>query len=66
MSEQNTSTHHPDNIEHPTNNEDTLLTEVANETSIPKPRATFVNIESSADRKRGTGGLDSLGGGRLL
>lgn len=65
MSEQNTGTHHPDNIEHLTNNEDAPLTEVVNETSIPKPRAKFANIESSADRKRGTGGLDSLGGGRL-
>ncbi|MHC8340093.1 hypothetical protein [Pseudomonas sp. HLT2-19-2] len=65
MSEQNTSTH-PDNIEHPTNNEDAPLTEVVNETSISKTRAKFADIESSADRKRGTGGLDSLGGGRLI
>ncbi|KQV12891.1 hypothetical protein ASC74_07210 [Pseudomonas sp. Root329] len=64
MSEQNITGTPPDNIEHQTDAEGVPLKN-ADETNTLTRKTRSIDSENSADRKRGTGGLDSLGGGRL-
>ncbi|MHC8367711.1 hypothetical protein ACYZT9_18125 [Pseudomonas sp. ZT5P21] len=59
MNEENTI----GNIEQPASDP---VTQVGNNANILKPKARSLNVESVADKQRGSGGLDSLGQGYLL
>ncbi|WP_146038373.1 hypothetical protein [Pseudomonas sp. FW300-N1A1] len=65
MSKKHTTDNQPNNTEQPVTCEPVAPTEATNKTHAQKRRARFADIESAADKKRGTGGLDSLGGGNL-
>ena len=44
----------------------TPLNDSTSTTNNPNRQKRSVDTDSAADKKRGSGGLDSLGGGRLL
>jgi len=64
MSEQNITSTQLNNVEHQADTDAAPLMD-AGETTIPTRKTRSVDNENRVDRKRGTGGLDSLGGGRL-
>ncbi|TVT84841.1 hypothetical protein [Pseudomonas sp. H3(2019)] len=65
MNAKNTNYNHSNNSETSTDSESVATAKVVNETSTLSRRKRPLDGESSADRKRGTGGLDSLGQGNL-
>ncbi|MDX9664317.1 hypothetical protein QMK50_04960 [Pseudomonas sp. P5_152] len=67
MSKNNTTDNEPNNTEQTINCEirPPKGATKTNKTDTQKRRVRSADIESAADKKRGTGGLDSLGGGNL-
>ncbi|WP_143497392.1 hypothetical protein [Pseudomonas sp. Irchel s3h17] len=66
MSKKNTTDNEPNNTDQPINCELVAPTGTTNKTGTQKRRARrSADIESAADKKRGSSGLDSLGGGNL-
>jgi hypothetical protein len=54
-----------DTHQHSAKDGDVPLKEIANKAPHPTTRSKGVNIKNNTDNKRGSGGLDNLGSGKL-